>query len=377
MKKSIVFLFCLVLFSSVLLNGQVSKGWNYQAVIRNSIGPIANTGLEVRFTILKSSITGIPVYSEIHINSITNNFGLLTLPLGKGQQPQGQFDTINWRSDRYFLKVEMDLAGTPGGYLDFGTEEIFFQPQVDSEALWLKNADNDVYRLNGRVGIGTPSPAESLEVVGGTRLTGGGHYKLDIYATSATDDNIIRSFDNSGNGMWNINLGDRSDGDRFMIDKPNNGCVDFYIDNNSITHVRSLQIHGGCDIKEDLNSIEDLEPGDIVVIDEKNPGNIRRTNQEYDKKVAGIISGANGINSGLSLSQNDVLEGKYPLAMLGRVYVKVTGKIEIGDMLTTSSKPGFAMAVKDYSTAHGCVIGKAMTANEKEEGLVLVLVNLQ
>ncbi|MCO6492882.1 MAG: hypothetical protein J5I98_30970 [Phaeodactylibacter sp.] len=90
-----------------------------------------------------------------------------------------------------------------------------------------------------------------------------------------------------------------------------------------------------------------------------------------------MISGANGINPGISLSQEDVLDGDYPLTMLGRVYVKVTGKVEVGDMLTTSSKPGFAMSIQDHSKANGTVVGKAMTGNDEGEGMVLVLVNLQ
>jgi hypothetical protein len=143
------------------------------------------------------------------------------------------------------------------------------------------------------------------------------------------------------------------------------------------TETYCLKILGGCDINEDFNSIDQLEPGDVVVIDDANPGQIRRTNVLYDKKVAGIISGANGINPGISLSQEDVLEGDFPLAMVGRVYVKASGKVEVGDMLTTSDTPGYAMAAADPGRSYGAVIGKAMTANESGKGMVLVLVNLQ
>ncbi len=127
------------------------------------------------------------------------------------------------------------------------------------------------------------------------------------------------------------------------------------LDVNGRSRTHCLEITGGCDIKEDLNSKQDLEPGDVVVIDEKNPGQIRRTDEKYDRKVAGIISGANGINPGISLSQDDVLTGDYPLTMVGRVYIKVVGKVEVGDMLTTSHLPGHAMAVSDFSKAkwHG------------------------
>ncbi len=146
---------------------------------------------------------------------------------------------------------------------------------------------------------------------------------------------------------------------------------------NGRTKTKVLEITGGSDIGENMNSIEALQPGDVVVIDENNPGNVIRTTQKHNKKVAGVISGANGVNPGISLSQTDVLEGEYPLAMLGRVYVKVMGKVEIGDMLTTSNVPGHAMAVKDFSNAHGTVIGKAMSGNEKDNGMVLLLVQPQ
>jgi len=52
--------------------------------------------------------------------------------------------------------------------------------------------------------------------------------------------------------------------------------------------------------------------------------------------------------------------------------------IEPGDLLTTSSTPGHAMSVTDHSRAMGSVIGKAMTRLDNgETGMVLVLVGLQ
>lgn len=143
------------------------------------------------------------------------------------------------------------------------------------------------------------------------------------------------------------------------------------------TRTKTLQITGGSDINEDFDSKSPLEAGDVVIIDTKNEGQLCRSTNAYDKKVAGVISGANGINSGLSLSQEGILDGEYPLAMLGRVYVKVTGPVIVGDMLTTSTKPGYAMAVRDYEKARGAVIGKAMMSNEKGDGMVLVLIQSQ
>jgi hypothetical protein len=103
--------------------------------------------------------------------------------------------------------------------------------------------------------------------------------------------------------------------------------------------------------------------------------------EAYDKKVAGIISGANGVKPGLMMGQdNSIASGDHPVALSGRVYVKATnlnGGIKPGDFLTSSSKPGYAMKVKKMKKAEGAIIGKAMTSLDAPDGYVFVLVSLQ
>jgi hypothetical protein len=50
--------------------------------------------------------------------------------------------------------------------------------------------------------------------------------------------------------------------------------------------------------------------------------------------------------------------------------------IEVGDLLTTSARPGHAMAARELTAAFGAVIGKAMTPLASGRGPVLVLVGL-
>jgi hypothetical protein len=143
--------------------------------------------------------------------------------------------------------------------------------------------------------------------------------------------------------------------------------------------VRQLTIRGGADLAEPFAmSHLGVEPGTVVVIDEKNPGKLRRSTCAYDKKVAGIVSGANGIRPGISMIQEDTLEAGENVALSGRVFVKAdagAGAIEPGDLLTTSSTPGRAMKAADHDKAQGAILGKAMTS--LNEGMVLVLVTLQ
>ena len=88
-------------------------------------------------------------------------------------------------------------------------------------------------------------------------------------------------------------------------------------------------------------------------------------------------AGANGLGSGVRLGTQ---EFDCDVALAGRVYcntIATTENIEPGDLLTTSSIPGFAMKVTDFENAHGAILGKAMESLEKgKKGQILVLVTL-
>lgn len=148
------------------------------------------------------------------------------------------------------------------------------------------------------------------------------------------------------------------------------------------TKTGSLEITAGSDLAEpfDTESDDAIGPGSIMIIDAANPGKLKMSEQPYDTRVAGIVSGAGGVHPGITLQQDGVLEGKSLVAIAGRVYCKADaqgGPIAPGDLLTTSSIPGHAMRAAEKDRSHGAVIGKAMTGLSEGTGLVLVLVNLQ
>ena len=154
---------------------------------------------------------------------------------------------------------------------------------------------------------------------------------------------------------------------------------DVWVSNN--LSVASLTIRGGSDLAEPFRiSGGEVEPGTVMVIDESNPGQLRRSAQAYDTRVAGVISGAGGIRPGLELRQDGALDQGQKVALTGRVYVRAdasNGPIKPGDLLTTSDVPGCAMKVTEPARAQGAILGKAMTGLSKDRGLVLVLVTLQ
>ena len=161
--------------------------------------------------------------------------------------------------------------------------------------------------------------------------------------------------------------------------------LDADIGGNSRVITDIVEIRGGSDLSEGFGvrsaKDESPQPGHVVSIDPTVPGELRLSDRSYDARVAGVISGANGVRPGMLMGQRgSIADGDYPVALSGRVYVWADasfGAIQPGDMLTTSSTPGHAMRADDLQRRNGAVLGKAMTALESGRGLVLILVSLQ
>ncbi len=183
---------------------------------------------------------------------------------------------------------------------------------------------------------------------------------------------------------YNIDIGNPGTSSDMDVIRIGNGQSTTYIagviQSPSVT---SITITGGSDLAEPFaiaSAGQTVSAGEVVVIDAANPGRLKLTDQPYDTRVAGVISGANGIHPGIQMHQEGVLEGGRNVALSGRVYVQAdtsNGAIQPGDLLTTSSTPGSAMRVSDHAKAQGAILGKAMTSLQAGKGMVLVLVTLQ
>jgi len=134
------------------------------------------------------------------------------------------------------------------------------------------------------------------------------------------------------------------------------------------------------DCAEDFDIIETehVEPGTVMVFGED--GSLRPSYQAYDRRVAGVISGAGDYQPGIVLDKQVSERRRQPIALMGKVYCKVDASyapIRIGDLLTTSPTTGHAMTAFDSAKAFGTVIGKAIQALRAGQGLIPVLVALQ
>ncbi len=136
----------------------------------------------------------------------------------------------------------------------------------------------------------------------------------------------------------------------------------------------------GADCAEnfDVADAHELDPGTVVVID--TGGRMTKSCCAYDRRVAGILSGAGDFRPGIILDKRESSVDRMPLALIGKAYCKVdadSAPIEVGDLLTTSETPGHAMRVGDVSRAVGAILGKALQPLARGRGLIRVLVTLQ
>ncbi|MBP7496082.1 MAG: hypothetical protein KA792_00255 [Bacteroidales bacterium] len=136
--KKFVFYFnvLLIMISVTKLFGQAPEYFKYQAVARDVNGNlIKEQKVKLRITLLKGNISGQEVYTETH--SVTSNqYGLLNIEIGNGAEKKGILSEINWGSDIYFIKSEIDITGGTN-YLNLGTSQLLSVPY----ALYAKKAE--------------------------------------------------------------------------------------------------------------------------------------------------------------------------------------------------------------------------------------------
>jgi len=167
----IVFSLFLLMFTAYSF-AQIPQAFNYQAVARDVSGNVLpNQLLGIRVSLHLGTATGVVVYSET-FTPTTNAFGLFTIGIGIGIPVSGQFDTIAWGKNHYYMQVEMDPTGG-ATYADMGTSQLLSVPYAmyAENSVWKRNG-SDIFYDNGFVGIGTSSPQVRLHVMNNMRIDG-------------------------------------------------------------------------------------------------------------------------------------------------------------------------------------------------------------
>ena len=119
------------------------------------------------------------------------------------------------------------------------------------------------------------------------------------------------------------------------------------------------------DLAENYVSDDTYTPGTVVVFGGEHE--ITVTNQAADERVAGVISTnpAYLMNSG---------EPGLPVALRGKVPVRVVGPVTKGDSVVTSTTPGVAVSIGRERVYGQAVFAKSLESNDTDNEKVILAV---
>lgn len=345
-------------------------------------GLILNTGGATNGLIVDKGRVGIGKASpgaKLHIKAPDNGWG--------GGIRLEDDASSNYYDIIYDTLLRFGYNGTTIGYMDpsgnfaaygsltVGNNLYVSTLRIDGDSI--NRTDNGPLYIAERntsgIAMGDPSSQIYAEIFGWLRTAGNGvaygsygktkYYTIMANGANRTGGGIAVS-DDGGFFDWN---------DGYITYEPL--CCNQGFRVNSNIYVNGRYNSPFCDIAESYEPSSDsqeLEPGDIVVLDEQEEMKVKKSTEPYSSLVIGIVS--TNPNMVMGVLEGD--EDHPPVALLGHVPTKVTtenGPVKIGDLIVTSSKPGYGMKCDDYDKCQGAVVGKALQNLENGEGLIEVL----
>jgi len=250
--------------------------------------------------------------------------------------------------------IHLDAGGANvwlGGDGQDGDLMLFHENEQDND-----NSNKASIHLNGELGViklrrwdaqkGVVVDAISLEAHQGNVWLGGKGVDGDLMLFSKDEQ------DNHNSDKASIHL----DGDKGDIMLRNADCAEEF----------------------DIAGCVAVEPGTVMVISDD--GGMRPSSDCYDRKVAGVVSGAGPLRPGIILGRQPGSSERLPIALAGKVFCRVDASeapVRTGDLLTTSRRTGHAMRAVERARAFGAVIGKALAPLARGQGTIPILVALQ
>jgi hypothetical protein len=243
---------------------------------------------------------------------------------------------------------------------------------------WSRNSEG-IFGIS-ETGRGIVGIAKTATAVEGNSESGAG-----VWATSKSFEGVHAETKSPGTAaIAAYNLNPAGTGAAIFAKKEGTqGHAGFFVGNVHVTGDLSVDgditlTNADCAEDFDIADADSIEPGTVMVLGDE--GTLYRSQRAYDKRVAGVVSGAGDYKPGIVLDKQPSSHNRQPIALLGKVFCKVDarfGAIGVGDLLTTSPTPGYAMRVEDPLKGFGAVIGKALRPLIDGQGLIPILIALQ
>ena len=236
----------------------------------------------------------------------------------------------------------------------------------------------ELMRVNaiGRVGIGTSNPGFKLDVQGGAINASGGLCIngdcRSVWPSGSGTSQWTTSGSNIFYNTGNVGIGTSNPNAKLHVAGDGRFTGSVTVDGNIAAKYQ--------DVAEWVPAATQLAVGTVVVLDANKANHVISSTSSYDTRVAGVISEQPGIVLG------EKSDSKVLVATTGRVRVKVdatNGPIQIGDLLVTGTREGFAMKSLPVDVGGtrihrpGTLIGKALEPLAGGTGEILVLLSLQ
>ncbi|MBI3950448.1 MAG: hypothetical protein HY314_08350 [Acidobacteria bacterium] len=228
-------------------------------------------------------------------------------------------------------------------------------------------------------GVGVRGESSSSGVGTGGVVGSGGNFGVLGITDSDNGRGVVAEATGSG-----VGVSARSFSGRILEALSGNGFdVEFRVENNGNVFADGAFNPGGADFAEVMevgDTTQTYEAGDVLVIDPNRNRCVAKATEAYSTLVARIYSTKPGVLSREEDPEGDLKSNQIPMAVVGIVPTKVSaenGQIRRGDLLVTSSRPGYAMKGTDRSQMLGAIVGKALEPLPSGAGMIKVLVTLQ
>ena len=267
-------------------------GFNYKALITDNGQVLATHSVSIRFTVLEDGITS--VYQETQ-SATTDANGIVAVNIGEGTTVSGNFTSIDWGSNLYFLKVEID---TGGGYLDYGTSEFKAVPYAKyaekadvaeyvNHSFW--HQTSNAINSPDRISIGRPVSAEANLHI--KDVTGG-----DALLKMESTDNIYTIWESNRANVDDYLIGIDGGNNRFIFANTTTGDFPLAIKGNRIG-VNQLNPTATLDVTGHISMVDGNQAADkVLVSDASGVGSWQMLNNNaafagWDKDASDDFSG--------------------------------------------------------------------------------------